>query len=340
MHDTHGEIMHNFLYFRVNGITGALPFQKAVCMIRMVAMIPPDDGSRPFWTINFHGTPIPVYPLGSILGGIWQAPRPDDNLIIARSERGDIALWVDDISLFPPEPDPDDQPAQAPLTPPGMIISDDGFLIIEDLERLLASQDLSAGGIVQPEEVLAHPAASDPVASQLINRAEDLSILADAHEEPARIPVLRFSLQYQKYAIEMRFIREVILTREITPVPGTPDFIAGICPVRGEIISLVDLRELLQLSGTGLTDFNQVIVISNNTVTFGILADQISEVWQISPDQIGSPGDIHGGSRFLLPVTDESFQLINAEILLSDPGMIIQDTEESMGQDFTVSDIL
>ena len=76
----------------------------------------------------------------------------------------------------------------------------------------------------------------------------------------------------------MKYVREVVLTGGITPVPGTPDYISGICAIRGEIISLVDLRALFSISGKGLTDLNRVIVLTDGTMTFGILADYITGI--------------------------------------------------------------
>lgn len=63
----------------------------------------------------------------------------------------------------------------------------------------------------------------------LKERANQLASPKKLTEKPPVIEVIRFNLMYQEYALEMEHIREVIQTAEITPVPGTPDFIAGIC---------------------------------------------------------------------------------------------------------------
>ena len=98
--------------------------------------------------------------------------------------------------------------------------------------------------------------------------------------------VSRFNRMYQEFAVDMKYIREVIQTSEITPVPGTPDFIAGICSVRGEIISLVDLRTLLSIPEKGLTDLNRVIVLTDGNLTFGLLADQITGIGTLKTGDI------------------------------------------------------
>jgi chemotaxis signal transduction protein len=140
--------------------------------------------------------------------------------------------------------------------------------------------------------------------------------------------VLRFQLAYRQYALEMKFVQEVIITGEITPVPGTPDFISGICAVRGQIISLVDLRALLKIPEKGLTDLNRVIVMTNGKNTFGILADSISGVGIICLNQVAAPRseDLLGGSKYFRGTLDqENLFLLDAGTILGDPGIIVDD---------------
>jgi len=139
--------------------------------------------------------------------------------------------------------------------------------------------------------------------------------------------ILRFQLAYREYAIEMKYVREVILTGEITPVPGTPDFISGICAARGQIISLVDLRALLRIPEKGLTDLNRVIVMTNGEITFGILADTISGVGTVALDHIVPPpeDEFPGCRGYLKGILGGNTRLLDAAAILSDPGIIIDD---------------
>ena len=127
----------------------------------------------------------------------------------------------------------------------------------------------------------------------------------------------------------MKYVREVILTGEITPVPGTPDYIAGICTIRGEIISLVDLRALFSLAEKGLTDLNRVFVLTDGKMTFGILADHITGVETIPIERLepAPAGLTPIGSGYLKGVTGESVVIIDAAAILSDPRMVINDIE-------------
>lgn len=60
------------------------------------------------------------------------------------------------------------------------------------------------------------------------------------------LTVLAFDLGSERYAIEVSFVRAVRPLSKITPVPGVPDFYRGVMNLRGQIITLIDLRYFLR----------------------------------------------------------------------------------------------
>jgi purine-binding chemotaxis protein CheW len=161
----------------------------------------------------------------------------------------------------------------------------------------------------------------------LEERAKKLAVPEPGSVEAGVMEVLRFQLAYQEYALEMHFIREVILTGEITPVPGAPAFISGICAARGQIISLVDLRVLFSLPEKGLTDLNRVIVITNGQITFGILADNITGIGNIPSDSLHlpEPAMMPSWKRYLKGQAGSSLFVLDAGAILADPAMVVED---------------
>ena len=169
---------------------------------------------------------------------------------------------------------------------------------------------------------------TDRVQSILEERAQKLAAPEPGTIETEMVELLRFRLAYIEYALEMQYVQEVILTGEITPVPGVPAYISGICAARGQIISLVDLRALFTIPETGLTDLNRVIVISNGRITFGILADDISGIGTIPTDRIipSAPDQALAQGRYFKGTVEDTFVVLDAAAILSDPQMIIEDT--------------
>ncbi|HWQ63567.1 MAG TPA: chemotaxis protein CheW [Methanospirillum sp.] len=162
----------------------------------------------------------------------------------------------------------------------------------------------------------------------LTQRARDLAAPRDDHQEDkSGTEVLEFHLSGEKYVISMEYIKEVALLKEITYIPGTPPFILGIISLHGSILSIVDLRIVLGMPPKGLTDFNRIIVLSNNEMTFGVLADAIDRTRTINTDQISRPPPTISGpeAAYLSGVLPGPVMVIDARALLSNPGMILGD---------------
>jgi len=179
-------------------------------------------------------------------------------------------------------------------------------------------------GVLSTGEITSTLTAADILAQ----RARELaSPINEEQQDTSEIEVLEFLLSGEHYAIGMDHIREVALLKEITYLPGTPQFILGIISLHGSILSIIDLRTVLGMPPRGLTDFNRIIVLSGDEMTFGVLADAIVRTRMIRTDQISRPPPtISGpGAAYLTGVLPGPLMIINADILLSDPAMVIGD---------------
>jgi chemotaxis signal transduction protein len=329
--------------FSTGGLRCALPLAGIQSVIPMMAMEPPPDTRRELaGTINLHGRIVPVYSLRELLGMPDRSPRISDMLLIVETNGETLGIWIDQIHsveelTIPSSPEIAGENGAIliqgiTLTPEGMVFITDitAFLTHPPDETVLQkimelrTDGASALSSVQGEEI----PDPDTVQKILAERALKMLPAEPGFLESEMTEVLRFQLAYRQYALEMKFVREVIITGEITPVPGTPDFISGICAVRGQIISLVDLRALLKIPEKGLTDLNRVIVMTNGKNTFGILADSISGVGIISLDQVTPPrpGDLPDGCKYLRGTFGEdNLYILDAGTILGDPGIIVDE---------------
>lgn len=179
-------------------------------------------------------------------------------------------------------------------------------------------------GSVSSGEIVS-PLSASEILSQ---RARELAVpINKEQKDDLGIEVLEFLLSGEHYAIGMEHIREVALLKEITYLPGTPPFILGIISLHGSILSIVDLRTVLGMPPKGLTDFNRIIVLSGDKMTFGVLADAIVRTRMIRTDQVSRPPPtISGpGAAYLTGVLPGPLMIIDAKVLLSDPGMVVGD---------------
>jgi purine-binding chemotaxis protein CheW len=79
----------------------------------------------------------------------------------------------------------------------------------------------------------------------LQKRAQQLSQTADIDTKP-KLEVVTFSLQNQRYALDVQDLRSVLRSK-ITKLPGLPPVVAGAINVQGQLVSVLELALLLGL---------------------------------------------------------------------------------------------
>lgn len=141
------------------------------------------------------------------------------------------------------------------------------------------------------------------------------------------IEVIQFSLAYEIYGIETFFIREVFPLKEFTPLPSTPAFLLGITNVRGKILPVIDIKKFFNLPVKGLSDLNKLIVLSNASIEFAVLADLISGVIQVDLTTLQPPMSTLTGVHidFLKGVTPDGVIILDGNKILTDNKIIIND---------------
>jgi len=134
------------------------------------------------------------------------------------------------------------------------------------------------------------------------------------------IEIAEFLLSYEKYALEIKYIQEVCWLKELTEIPGAPPFVLGVMNFHGHILSVIDLRNFFDLPLKGLTELNQVIVLHNDEIEFGILADELLEITKIPLNEIQYSLPTLTGIRadYLKGITKDRIVILDALKLLSD----------------------
>jgi len=141
------------------------------------------------------------------------------------------------------------------------------------------------------------------------------------------LDIVEFGLANETYAVETSYVREVYPLKELTPIPGTPAFVSGIITVRGQILSVIDMKKFFALPEKGIADLHKVIVVGQGAMELGILADDVFGVRAISLSDIGQPLFTLTGVRaeYLKGVTKEALIILDAGKILSDPKIVVHE---------------
>ncbi len=127
--------------------------------------------------------------------------------------------------------------------------------------------------------------------------------MAKVEEKKAdsEIQIVEFMLGKDLFAIELYDIKEVIPFAPTTPLPNTPSYIIGIINLRGEITTVIDLKQLLQMESQTTHNENACFIVLDPAFTkrpVGILVDEVLAVSTYTDSDIdrrgGSGGDDTG----------------------------------------------
>jgi len=112
---------------------------------------------------------------------------------------------------------------------------------------------------------------------------------------------LTFRLGQEMFALNVLQVREVLDLSPITRVPRAPAFMRGVINVRGAVVPVVDMRlKFGQQVGADTVDTRIVVmevVLENESVVLGFLADAVHEVMEMEADQIEPPPRMGGRWR-------------------------------------------
>lgn len=182
--------------------------------------------------------------------------------------------------------------------------------------------------VERAREALAQGTARSPQESRVILRTRARALAQERGQMgPATtmLEIVEFSLASETYGFESDFVREVYPLKDFTPIPGVPPFVLGIVNVRGQIMSVIDLKKFFNLPAKGLGQLNKLIILRGEQMELGILADDILGARSIDLGALQpAPSTVTGiGAQYLRGVTAERVIVLDAEKLLGDDQIIV-----------------
>jgi purine-binding chemotaxis protein CheW len=97
---------------------------------------------------------------------------------------------------------------------------------------------------------------------------------------------LSFRLGAEEYGIDILHVQEIRSFEEPTRIANAPAFIKGVVNLRGVIVPVVDMRIKLGCAQVDYNGFTVTIVISVHDHVIGLVVDSVSDVIELTQDQI------------------------------------------------------
>lgn len=104
---------------------------------------------------------------------------------------------------------------------------------------------------------------------------------------------LVFQLGQETYAVPLLKVREVIAPTPVTPVPHTPPHYKGVMNLRGEVISILDLRLKFKMKpNLDPNPETAFIILDLGAMALGVIVDTVHSVVALHSDQISPSPDM------------------------------------------------
>jgi purine-binding chemotaxis protein CheW len=136
--------------------------------------------------------------------------------------------------------------------------------------------------------------------------------------------LLHFCLARERYAIDTRFVHQVIKPGELTRVPGAPPQLRGVTNLRGEILPVFDVREWFDLERSARSDATRWLVLGIDAAELCLWVDAVAELTLLDLSSLHcGDRDERRGFDLVSGVTRDAQTVLDGERLLAHPELFV-----------------
>lgn len=136
--------------------------------------------------------------------------------------------------------------------------------------------------------------------------------------------MLSFNVGDATYAIEIKYIKEIIEVEQITLVPKIPSHIKGVINLRGKVVPVISIRKRFEIEEIPFDSRTCIIVLEfEDGEQVGIIVDRVQEVVDVKSSDISQTPDSKNvnANRYIKSIV----HFENNVILLIDCNKLIND---------------
>ncbi|MBF0612037.1 MAG: purine-binding chemotaxis protein CheW [Magnetococcales bacterium] len=183
-----------------------------------------------------------------------------------------------------------------------------------------------------------HPDCSLEEREILRNRARMLRIVQNerdhlhaASSSEKKLALAVVSLYGELLGVDLAIVMGFAPLRHVTPIPCCPDFVVGDMNLRGEILTLVDLGRVLNMTTSQQEPTGKVLVVGWEGIKIGVPIHEVVDVIHLFADEIAAPPARTGfldpeHLRGVAPYGQEMLGIVDLKRILSHENLIVNET--------------
>jgi purine-binding chemotaxis protein CheW len=167
--------------------------------------------------------------------------------------------------------------------------------------------DTAQNYLLERESTDYHPQCSDKCLEAVIEKCdkeetyfitgkeleEDIEKVQPDEKRPVKdvikIEVVVFKVDEEEFALKISTIKEIIRVPVLTKIPDAPQYISGLCSLRGDLLPVIDSRKLFGMPDKDLAESSRIIVAEIHGKQVGLVSDKVSEVISVEENAIKEP---------------------------------------------------
>jgi len=170
-------------------------------------------------------------------------------------------------------------------------------------------------------------------------------ILEDRARELARLPkqktktggeiqeFLILEVGNEFYGVHIENVQEIQLLKGLAPVPGTPDFWAGLINLRGRLVPALDLRRYMGLvqkgagGGSAGSGYSRVVIVNVSDLLIALLVHEVNDVRRFGNDSLRPPVKdmTRTTSAVVTAITPDLISILDLGAILADPRIVVDE---------------
>lgn len=262
------------LSFRVAGQLYGLPLdhiREIVPLTRDISLFT-DAAAAVIGFIPLRDSVLPLLSLASLLGiDDKKAIGESSPIIVVEQDREMIGLVVDEMDVICRLRD------DAIDRVPNLLQRGRGDAQIEAIGRI--GEDVRLISILSSEKLFGHHA----VTQAIDQNSEAKPMETTGEQENAFERFLIFQLGDESYGLPIRSVDEVAgVPKDVTRMPGAPDFVMGVINLRGRAVPLIDQRTRFDTPSSTRAAKARAIIVNLGGLQAGFVVDSVTEVKAIS----------------------------------------------------------
>ncbi len=209
-----------------------------------------------------------------------------------------------------------------------------------DVEQLIAENGLqpeNTSSVIEPvyrvsggdpQALIQHAAMLMPgdeaTRRVLKERARAIAKPVNLQQHALRDQYLRFRLgAVERYGIPYPYLDELLYLGNLARVPCTPAFIAGVINYRGELLTILDLKQFFRMPSIELGDEARIIVVKQGAMRVGLLVDSVDGNEEYQEAELSPALRSEGVSNmdYVLGIHAGNVTLLNMKLFLDDPAL-------------------